>query len=340
MIITKSNQYTFHIPSVFPYTSFLQARSICFFFVLFCFSFVNASAQDIRTTAALDTSSIKIGDQIKLHIRVRYPASTTVGWPLIPDTLSNIEILERSEIITEDEKNNSITERQTYTITAFEAGKYTIPSFVFSYKKSGDTTQYQAATDSLELVVETIPIDTTQTIKDIKPPLEEPFTWREAIPYMVGGLLLVAILAAVYYYFIKNRKKAVAVVPVEPERPPHENALEALKRLEAEKLWQQGQLKLYHSKLSDTVRIYIEKRFGVRAPELTTDETLQQLRTVEPRYELREELRQILQLSDLVKFAKATPLDTENEKSLRNAFDFVEQTKLQEEIARKEEVKA
>ena len=112
-----------------------------------------------------------------------------------------------------------------------------------------------------------------------------------------------------------------------PKRPAHEIALETLKKIAEEKLWQQGLYKQYQSSVSDAIRTYIEHRFDINAMEYTTDETLSHLRNNLVPVEAKEKLRQLLQLADLVKFAKAIPVGTENELSMQQAVDFVMLTK-------------
>ena len=107
----------------------------------------------------------------------------------------------------------------------------------------------------------------------------------------------------------------------------HEIALEALKKTEEEKLWQQGFFKKYHSMVSEIIRTYIEQRFAIQALEYTTDETLEQLRGNLINDEAKEKLRSLLQLADMVKFAKLQPIAPENEQAISNAYDFVALTK-------------
>jgi hypothetical protein len=130
----------------------------------------------------------------------------------------------------------------------------------------------------------------------------------------------------VYYILRKRKKGEKPFVPSAPPRPAHETAIEQLEALAKEKLWQQGKHKQYHSRLSDIVRAYIESRFAIRALELTTDETLQSFRPVVISESQREQLTQMLRLSDLAKFAKLEPLAHENELSMQNAFEFIRST--------------
>jgi hypothetical protein len=115
---------------------------------------------------------------------------------------------------------------------------------------------------------------------------------------------------------------------IKPEEPPHVIALRELEIIRKEKIWSKGQIKEYHVQITDVVREYIEKRFGVFAVEMTTSEILESFENNELISEADfMKLRQILELADNVKFAKYQALQNENDLSLKNSFDFVENTK-------------
>jgi UDP-glucose 4-epimerase len=127
----------------------------------------------------------------------------------------------------------------------------------------------------------------------------------------------------------KSFRKKVVNLQVKPKIvvPPHIEALELLQQLRDEKLWQNGFEKEYHIRVSDIIRNYIERRFGLTALEQTTDEIMRHTRSIDLIDEnLRFKLKQILSLSDMVKFAKELPLPNENEQSMENAILFVNST--------------
>jgi hypothetical protein len=112
-----------------------------------------------------------------------------------------------------------------------------------------------------------------------------------------------------------------------PPLPPHVVAFAALEKLRSERLWQEDKHKLYYSTLTDIVRSYIAGRYGVGAMEMTSDEIIEAMRSVELPQKSSMDLTQILREADLVKFAKALPEAEENEAAYRAVWDFVEQTK-------------
>ncbi|MDD3132165.1 MAG: LPXTG cell wall anchor domain-containing protein, partial [Bacteroidales bacterium] len=173
----------------------------------------------------------------------------------------------------------------------------------------------------------TVAVDTTQAIKPIKGPIAAPLTFAELFPWI---LLIVAVLligAALFYYYKKRKKKQpVVFARPKPKIPPHRWALDELEKLRNEKLWQKNLIKLYHSRLTEIVRQYLDDRFGIMAPEMTSQEIMQAAYDINlPDKNLRE-LQQILELADLVKFAKYTPIPGENSQSMQQATDFVKDT--------------
>ena len=110
--------------------------------------------------------------------------------------------------------------------------------------------------------------------------------------------------------------------------PLHERILQQLRELGSEKVWQQGDHKQYHSRLTDLLRTYIEERYRVPAMESTTDELLRELRVSAMNREHQQHLRNMLELADMVKFAKAVPTREENEMMMHGAIRLVQETAL------------
>jgi hypothetical protein len=296
--------------------------------VIFCalFAPTGASAQDVQVKARLDTGRILIGDQINLWLQLEQKEGLKVNFPLHEDSLAGkIEVMSASTPDTISKANRSWKLRQRLVLTSFDTGFYVIPPLTFRYNNGKDSVR----TEPLSLEVLGMPVDTTKGITDIKMPYELKITFAEVLPYIIVGLLLLAIV--LFYLRYLRRKKVVPEVPQAPPAPlipPHLIALEQLDELIREKLWQQGKIKLYYSRLTDILRQYIESRFKVPAMEQTTEDIIRDLkRGNHVRDEIRDELQGLLQLADLVKFAKWNPVAEENEASQQSAYDFVLRTK-------------
>ncbi len=304
---------------------------------IFLFIYVNnVVSQNIQATAKLDATTIKIGDQVKLHLTVQRPSNIVFSWATPPDSLNGIEIVESSKVDTIGNKDSVVmTEVQTLTITSFDTGYYPIPPFVFHYKKDKDTNDYTIETQTLLLTVNGIQIDLAKDIKGIKPPLDAPFTftefWQSNKNYVFGGLGLIILIAGILIYFLRRKKVVPIFVEKIVKRPAHEIALESLQAVEKEKLWQNGFVKQYYSSLSDIIRTYIENRYNVIAMELTTDEILFHFNRGQINTEAKDKLTHLLKLADLVKFAKVQPLPNEHDLCLTDAYSFVEITRSNEE---------
>lgn len=299
------------------------------------------SAQDIKATAKLDSNSIVIGKQVKLELSIQYRGDKgkhiKVIFPEIADTIrKEVEVVSQSKIDTNINKSDPFlfTQTKTLYITSFDSGYWAIPPFKFNV--NDDTVGI--FTEPLLLQVSTIAVDTTQAIKDIKAPYEENYTWIDWIKdnmYAVyGGLAAILIITLIIYLILKYRKRPVPVVEIEtPKVSAHIIAFEKLEKLKAEKLWQEGKLKLYHSSLTDILREYIENRFRIPAMEQTTEEILFGFRNVAVDEDSKAKLKQVLILADLVKFAKEQPLPNENELSMNNVYEFINGTKREEEYS-------
>ncbi|MCD4665148.1 MAG: hypothetical protein K8R68_07735 [Bacteroidales bacterium] len=175
--------------------------------------------------------------------------------------------------------------------------------------------------------VHTVQVDTTLAIKDIKAPIEAPYTFREALPWIII-FFAVLIIGYFVYYCLKKRKMAEPVfkAPSKPKLPPHQIALDALDNLRLKKLWQSGRIKDYHTELTDIIREYIFGKFNVHAMELTSDEINEAISSTPTNAGVKEKLRQTLLLADFVKFAKFQPTPLEHDASLNNVVDFVKET--------------
>jgi len=311
---------------------FLMIR---FFIALSLFAY-SLIGQNIKVSATLDSNSIRIGEQTQIHLSIHYRADNgkiSIRWPQVKDTLiSKIEVVNSSKVdttIPDKSEPLNFVQTQSFTITSFDSGFYALPPFKFII--NGDTS-HPYETEAMLFHVNNVQIDTTQAIKDIKPPLNEPFSWKELIPYAYWTLGVVAAILAIYFIVKKlTKEKPKVIVEDKPKIPPHVLALEELEKLRKENLWQEGKAKLYHSRVTDILRYYIEGRFKIQAMEQTSDEIMSAFKSVVIDAESKARLKQIFLLSDLVKFAKEEPLPNENEMSLVNAVDFVKGTMREEE---------
>ena len=316
----------------------LKKSHITFFiFLLFFLLFKLSIGQKINISAALDSTKIRIGEQVKLDLYVSYSAKQNnlkIQWPNIADTITDkIEVISVSVIDTTspDKSNPDIFQQhQQITISAYDSGYFAIPGFKFFINNDSTNALYS---QSLFLEVHTVPTDSSSTkTQDLKPPFAEAFNWKWYSKYFYWGfsLLVIIILIILITIYFTKKNKIVVLKSEKPKIPAHIIALQSLEKIKNEQIWKEEKTKEYYSSISDTIRLYIEERFKVNALESTTAEIMKAFRSQVVDKESKDKLQQLLMLSDLVKFAKQFPIISEHTFTLQNAFDFVNETKREE----------
>jgi len=288
-----------------------------------------ALSQQVSVTASIDSSMILIGQQSGMHIKVSGPTGLNYSFPQFPgDTLVNgIELLARGPVDTVEITDGQIQLNVDYLITSFDSGLYYIPPI--KVLAGLDTVE----SDFMALKVLTYDVDTTKTkLYDIKGVEAPPFVLSDYLLYIIIFILVYCIALLVIWLILKKKygirtDKAVAVQQM---LPPHVRAIMELDKLKSEKPWKDGKTKEFFTRLSDILRTYINQRFNVNAMEMTSSEILDLFSKDRNTQSIYQNLKQILQLADLVKFAKVTPIENENELSIMNSYLFVNQTKLED----------
>lgn len=289
------------------------------------FVVANVSAQQVQVKAKLDTSEALIGDQVGLELSVFQSPGDTVLLPIFENKLTdNIEVIEQFAPDTLKQDHGKLEIKQKVLITAFDSGQYVIPHIPFLY---GDDT---LKSNALLFRVNTVPVDTTKAIKDIKGPYEAPITLAEILPWALGGLGVIILIFLLIYIIRKIIRKEPILRKVKPLEPAHVIAYRDLEKLKEQKLWQKEKIKEYYTELTDILRKYLWNRYAIRTLERTSDEILQSLKN-SPFYDEQPYLllKDIFYLSDLVKFAKFKPLPDEHQKCYEDALRFVDKTKLE-----------
>jgi len=313
-----------------------------FLFIPFLFAHSSLFAQKITVNAKLDSTVIWIGSQAHLTFEVSQQPNQKVNVPIFSDSITGgLEIVEPVKTDTVKSPYGHILVTQCYLVTSFKDSLLYIPSFPFVL--NGDTVWSK----SLSLkVVQPFKIDTaSKTIADIKPVFNPKYDWAGLFKIVLLVLLILILLALFYYLFQKYFKKKPILNETEIKllQPAHVVALNQLDKIKQEKLWQKGRHKEFHTELTEVIREYIERIFNISSMEMTSEEILEHLRLLSKEQKSTyQRLQQILQLADLVKFAKWNVTPDEHELSLLNAYLFVNQTKVEEvkplEELKKEEI--
>lgn len=290
-----------------------------------------ASAQDVEVTAKVQDDHVAVGKPFSLDLTMKVPYGYYVEWnEFATDTLSEqIDILKRGDLQRTADADSNIIVQQQLTLMTFDTGYVQVPPVGLTYAKSAeDQLRKKAYTDPLQLYVTTITVDTTQAFHPIVEPIAQPVAMKEIFPWLLGVLLLV-LIGFVVWFFLKRRKPRLDEngMPVRgPVIPPYTKAIGDLESLKQQKLWQVGKVKEYYSGLSDIAREYIEGQFKVNAVEMTTDDILEEVQELNFTPEIFGKLKDTMELSDLVKFAKYTTSPLENDNAMSDMTDFVNES--------------
>lgn len=294
-------------------------------------SILGGRAQDSVVKATIDKDTILIGDHVTLSLEISLDKSHQFGFPMFKDTIfPGIELVEDLPMDTVKRDDVGIMLQKRYIITSFDSSRY---DFAVPYLLQRGNLVDTLFSEPLSLYVNTIPIDTTTFIMyDIKDVIQYPRTFKEILPWILLGLgILLLILLAAYMYRRWKKNQPIFFKPKKVD-PPHVVAIRELEKLKAEKIWQQDKVKLYYTRLTDILRVYIEDGFAIQAMEKTSQEIIHDLENsdIKQKYPLVR-LYEMFSIADLAKFAKYTPAPDENERSFITIAEFVESTKPAEE---------
>ena len=258
-----------------------------------------------QVTSSIDSTSIKIGEQITYQINVEADSTDLVVFPE-GQTFQPLEMIESYQVDTT--KNNAkFNLIKRYGLTQFDSGAYTIPRQKIII---GNRTLF---TDSLKVEVNNVVIDTIkQGLFDIKPYTQVDKISSDWWKYLLYGLLALALLGFLLYWFIW-RKKPLSEDEKIALLPPYDRAKLALKKLEESDYLKQEALKDYYSELTLIIRKYLDEKVYDHSLESTTDELIDRLNLLKEgnQIDLSKEsiknIESILKRADLVKFAKSSP---------------------------------
>lgn len=320
--------------------------------------FFNKSTSQVVSSAQFAIDSVLIGDKISVDIKVVFPLGVTIdaldfsnyktiqNQIYLQDTVSlekyaDLEILDlgswknisddykiSAQNIQVNQENGQQVIKNTLIVSIYNNGIFSLPG----PQVIGANGSQKLPTATKAIVV-TLPPTMTKSDTIVLNPIRDIMVEKTDITdYLIYIYVLLGaiILAGLGYYYYKKKKQQPSETIVEPiivEMPAHVKAIKALQALDGAQLWQQGYIKEYQSGLTDIIRTYLEDRYQVNAPEMTTEEVVHALHHVDfdPKY--TNTLKEILQVADLVKFAKAKPDDDIHSIFMSKAIDFVENTK-------------
>ncbi len=303
----------------------MRRLSLC---IILTASVLAASAQ-VSVEAVIDSIQIFVGQQAHVTLTATAKENAKVEFPQFKPMeyiTPGVEVLDRQELEQQPQDNGFVSRSMVYTMTSFDDTLYYIPPMTVKI----DGKPYKSK--SLALKVLTIEVDTLHAEqffgpKDVQ---DNPFQWSDwSLPFWLSVLMLV-LLAVTYYFYLRLRdnKPIISHIRIVKRLLPHQKAMKEIEQIKADKMVSSENSKEYYTKLTDTLRKYIEERYGFNAMEMTSSEIIEKLMASQDQKAL-DELRQLFTTADLVKFAKYSTLINENDANLVNAIDFINQTKLE-----------
>ena len=297
---------------------------------LLAMCFTGAHAQNVVLNAEIDTFQMLIGEQTTIRLELSVDAGNRVKMPEFKTgSVNGLEVLDTKADVRSINEGKREVYTNEYLITTFDSTLYSIPPFEVLVNDSA------FRSNPLALAVYSVPIDTAnlQNICGPKAIQDVELTWEEYRDSVYLGVILAilgAVLAWVVTRLVKN-KPIIRIIKIKPKLPSHITALNRIEEIKGDKsLRLEGNTKEYYTQLTDTLREYMRDRYGFNATEMTTSEIVGHLLKIQDKESIKD-LKEILQVADLVKFAKLHPSINENDRNMANAIEFVNETKNIEE---------
>ncbi len=288
-------------------------------------------AQEVEVEGKVESTEVQVGKPFTLNLSLKVPYGWFVEWnDFAIDTLSGqLDIIKRSEVERTADADSNVIVKQQLTLMTFDTGQIQLPAVGLTYARSfDDPDRLKAYTDPIRLYSTTMTVDTTLAYKPIVEPIAAPIQMKEVFPWILAVLLLALAVFGVWYWrkHRKTKMDAEGNIIRGPVIPPYDKAVDDLKKLREEKMWQSGKVKEYFSSLTDIAREYIEGQFGVNAVEMTTDDILEEIKPLHFSKETYNKLKDTMEVADLVKFAKYSASTLESDTALSSMTEFVNES--------------
>ena len=296
-----------------------------FCIVLLCIFFTFSGKSQYSINSAQEKDSIALGMPFEFSIEATVDSNLKLLWPPAKNFGKEVEVLD-SNMRSESVEDSRIKYSRIYTLTSFTPGiqAYSPGSIKIIDERDTEIIKF----DSNYVFVSSPAVDTTQSFKDIKDPIRVNYPWWR-FWWILIIVILLGLMVILYLRYFKNKSIKTKQVIDKTLEPEDVEAMNALRILEDQNLWQQNQFKEYYSNLTDIMDRYLLRRYGFDAEDRTTDEILHWMQSqTEFNEELIASMTFILNQADMAKFAKSRPLRDDNIKVMEDARNFVNQTKI------------
>lgn len=293
-----------------------------------------SASETLSVTASMDSSWVQMGRISSLKVVVDQPEGFKGQFPLLtaitesgvyPVCNDSVELRSPDHADTVM-RNGRMRIIFSIPVQAFDSGEFVIPPLVY-----GNTTD-SASTRPIKFKVVPVQAKADDAIGDYAgtadPEEKGFFDWIPdwIIDFWWIGVILILLLFALFYA-IKRKRTHGYLFPKKPVPTPYEEAMTSLRDLNKRQLWQHGEEKEFFTELTDILRRYLRRGFGITAGEMTSREIISAMASNPVLQDKRKYFKDILNLGDIVKFAKVRPLPEDNEKAFNSALQFVKETK-------------
>ena len=281
-------------------------KFLLYSFIIFFSLFGAIYAEDRGVKLYSNVTSAKIGDMLNITVEA-YCTNVETGqnasFELDEDiSFADLEILNKKNPVIK-EKNGVKTAIWQFEAMSFSLGEKEIGPAEVTLRINGK--EQILKSNALKIKIESILGEDDKEIKDIKNNLSVNFPWYYyAIVLAILALIVIVFILIVYLIYLHFRKKSEAQkIPKEPE----EIAQEKLEKLKSSSLLKEGKIRQYYQELSDILREYLEGRYKLQAPDMTTSELYKILKTSNFSQKNVQSIKVLLEKCDMVKFAKFIP---------------------------------
>lgn len=295
---------------------------------------ITLAQPDLNISLNAVKNNLEIGEPLVIKLTIDFPASNNSQQIILPIVTDSAQLGEGVEIWETNSPTDTIIENnkgeyikhieQSFTIASFDTGTIDINPLRAIFGQ--DT----ILSNVISLTISAIPLEKDAKLKNNKPIIEDPYTtWEEIMIWLreywviLTILILIPIVLFIVYIIIKRIPERVIVKEV---IPLNIRTLDELTRIEKQQIWKDGAYKQYHSEITGVIWTYLSERYQIATFEKTSDEILKQLKYKAVANDQFIQLQKLMQLADLVKFAKTIPSPSDNESALAIAKDFIHTT--------------
>ena len=270
---------------------------------------------------SIDATSVTIGDVVTVKLSVKHPETLKIAFPAVGTSLGQWTVRSSKHLPLSKLTDGNVEDGLELQLAAYKTGDLEVPALnVEAVKASGE--KESLASEPIKVVVQSVLTGQQDTLKDLKPQAELEADYKPFL-FLLAALASAAYLVYRLVRFFKNRKKAPLPKP-ERTRSAEEVAREAIERLLARKLAEQGQFKLFYLELSEIIKRFLGRKLGVHSLERTTEEFTRDLRAISVPSAQYRMIREFLEDCDLVKFARYRPGAEEVEQIITRSRSMID----------------